>query len=375
MRRRKLIAALGILVVMFGGSFLPGKAKTASAEFLNTTFVREDAAVRERPISDISSRDIELDEEITQGCDDLNFSKSAWISCQGGQYVEIHATSARGDSCPGAQVQAEAWLNPGGTPTVVRDSVSAAAVARWNGNFWGLQSGDTKHWYIKPDSTYLYKGSLHATGDCGDPPPPECTDPPVCECSVQYDPETCECLSSPIIVDLGNEGYHLTSSENGVWFDLQLQGYPQHVAWTEADSQIAFLVLDRNGNGRIDDGSELFGTATSMGEDGHAQNGFAALIDLDGGRAHSDGVIDSSDSHYSQLRLWIDRNHNGISEPDELFRLSDKGVVKIFLGYRETHRQDRYGNHLRYTGTMLREFRNGQTVPRNIYDVFLKVTY
>ena len=69
-------------------------------------------------------------------------------------------------------------------------------------------------------------------------------------------------LGSPIIVDTARDGYRLTSVANGVYFDVNADGTPERTAWTRRDSDDAFLAMDRNGNGRIDDGTELFGNYT-----------------------------------------------------------------------------------------------------------------
>ena len=107
---------------------------------------------------------------------------------------------------------------------------------------------------------------------------------PVFECEVMQQGDwlggMCELPNCPLIVDTARDGYKLTSVENGVRFDLNADGVPEQVAWTRRDSDDAFLVLDRNGNGRIDDGSELFGNHTPARPDTPeitTPNGFEAL--------------------------------------------------------------------------------------------------
>ncbi|HSR54379.1 MAG TPA: hypothetical protein VLV83_26440 [Acidobacteriota bacterium] len=137
----------------------------------------------------------------------------------------------------------------------------------------------------------------------------------------------------------------------GVRFDLNSDGEAEQISWTSEGSDDAFLVLDRNGNNRIDDGQELFGNFTPQPESPEP-NGFLALQVFDG-PAHdgnSDGRITAEDAIFSRLALWIDINHNGFSETEEIHPIGSS-IVAIELSYKETHRTDRHGNEFRYVST------------------------
>jgi len=180
-------------------------------------------------------------------------------------------------------------------------------------------------------------------------PPPPCTPLPRAGGIVMDDDTDPVICTTPIIIDTEGEGFHLTSAENGVTFDIRGDGQPMRISWTAPGYHNAFLALDRDGNGAITSGKELFGNITAQPQSA-TPNGFLALAEFDkpenGG--NGDGVIDEQDAVFSKLVLWIDDDHDGISQPGELHGLSEFGIHSLSISYFESRKTDEFGNQFRY---------------------------
>jgi Ca2+-binding RTX toxin-like protein len=138
----------------------------------------------------------------------------------------------------------------------------------------------------------------------------------------------------PLVLDLTGGGISLTAQEaSGVSFDINNDGFAAGVGWTDPSGGNGFLVRDLNGNGKIDNDSEMFGGSSSSGfaqlatldgnHDGKIDASDNGLVDLNG-----DGKIDSSDT-FDSLKIWVDANGNGVTDPGELHSLSDYNIVSI----------------------------------------------
>ena len=169
------------------------------------------------------------------------------------------------------------------------------------------------------------------------------------------------CLVDPLAIDLDGDGIETigVGGTANVSFDHDGDGIRSATGWLSPDD--AWLVLDRNGNGSIDSGAELFGVNTQVntrvnsttplpnGETRSAVDGYEALDPLD---TNADGVFNASDAAFNEVRLWRDLNSDGISQTSELFTLSEEGVAAISLAERGWRGDLGNGNKTVYTSNV-----------------------
>jgi hypothetical protein len=182
-------------------------------------------------------------------------------------------------------------------------------------------------------------------------------------------PDPCCCCDTPIVLDVAGDGVKLTSWQDGVPFELKPWQPSGLRAWTEKNSDDAWLAYDVNGNGTIDNGPELFGNTMTQPDPptGKHKNGFLALAQYD---LNGDRVIDQADAIYKDIRAWQDRNHDGVSQMDELSTLPDVGVAGLAVDYTESRRGDEYGNAFRYRAVVYGV--PGAAVGMTAWDVMLR---
>ncbi len=148
--------------------------------------------------------------------------------------------------------------------------------------------------------------------------------------------------ADPLVLDLAGDGLNLSKAGEGAVFDIDADGKLDRTGWVQGDD--ALLVLDRNGNGTIDDGTELFGDQNG------SQNGFIELAKHDNNK---DGVINRLDPVFKALKLYQDLNGNGKIEKTELIGLEKMGIKSLNLNFMQAN-QDLNGNSLILNGSFER---------------------
>jgi hypothetical protein len=299
--------------------------------------------------------------------------------------VNGYTQTTRGlDGCS-IKLRVEAWVEGTNSSVHVGESWGSAAsvyysvpvprAATWTavGKHWAILWGVTWNWLGRSSDSVTVE-EAPATGSGDDPPASDGDGDPTL---ASGDP-SCDGCVSPLLFDRDGNGFHLTSAEDGVLFDIDADGTLDRVAWTRMDSGDAWLAYDRNGNGWIDDGSELFGNRTPAypeQREATAKNGFEALGFMqmpDYGPSYADERIDARDAVFGRLLLWTDANHNGVSEPEEIEHAAATGVVSIGLAYDERKRRDQYGNEFRLRGESTWRI-DGKARDTVVWDIWLRV--
>jgi hypothetical protein len=170
--------------------------------------------------------------------------------------------------------------------------------------------------------------------------------------------------STPLVLVFDGRPVSFQSAEHG--FSLTADGVHAKTDWPS--SATPWLVMDRNGNGRIDDGSELFGSASPLSSGRTASHGFEALAALDD---NADGVVNTNDAAWGQLMVWRDEDGNGVSDPGELRGVADVGLLSISLDYRVEPRCDARGNCERERASFQWRDSHGQVHTGETVDIHL----
>ncbi len=173
-----------------------------------------------------------------------------------------------------------------------------------------------------------------------------------------------ETVRSPLVLDLDGDGVETRDTGNGVYFDHDGNNFAEKSGWVGSDDGL--LVHDVNNNGKIDDGTELFGNNSVLSSGAKAANGFEALAELD---SNGDGVFNNSDTAWNNVKVWKDANGNGIVDEGELITLEQANVVGINLNYSENEVTDANGNEHKQTGTFIKT--DGTT--GSVHDVWFDV--
>lgn len=326
---RKLCVVLGLMVVA-----LMASAPKASANCYLNGWIWIDQGFytgSERPTvvawGEVANYQDEAWAEI--GCDVVLVHTEAWwpywsnsISCNNGSMV---GAKCMGDGpTSGFEIEQEDYAQAG------------------HFGVWEIK-GEFGHWSTGP----TWGGNhfiITEYPDFGWPEPPNNES----ECNIYYPhyewyplDNQCRVPNSPILVPTTrSQQMKLTDKAHGVAFDFDCDGVLEATAWTEAGSDLAFLAYDADGDGQITCGKELMGNLTVPGK----PNGFAALQVLGGGLS-----MTADNPFFSKLLLWTDRNHNGVSEKDELVPFGDQ-FAQVSLGATRENRKDGSGNRFLYRG-------------------------
>ena len=131
---------------------------------------------------------------------------------------------------------------------------------------------------------------------------------------------------TPIVLDLDGHGVNTLAAAHGVNFDLLGTGTVNKVGWVAGNDGL--LVMDRNHDGIINNGSELFGMGTILANGKHAKDGYVAMAEQD---SNHDGKLDLHDANWKELKVWVDANHDGKTDAGELKSLEELGITALDL--------------------------------------------
>jgi len=211
-------------------------------------------------------------------------------------------------------------------------------------------------------------GPWNGNQQCAPDPPP----PPPTGCGSNGLP--CEQSEScPLILDLNGDGIRTTGLDDPVHFWIDLNGRTETTAWTNPATEEAFLWTDLN-HDHLAQVTELFGSRMRASHGDYHANGFEALDTYDrpelGG--NGDGRITQSDSIWARLKLWVDRNHDGISQPTEISVLSSHRIVALNLHHSDGDTYDEYGNEIYLIGSYVVRSHGNETEERLMADIEFK---
>lgn len=154
-------------------------------------------------------------------------------------------------------------------------------------------------------------------------------------------------IYDPITLDLNGDGIHALAANGfaGALFDHDNDGIRTATGWVNKEDGL--LVRDLNGNGIIDNGSELFGDNTTLADGSKAAHGFVALAELD---SNSDGKVDALDKAFNELKVWVDANSDGVSQASELRTLMDLDIQSLDVAYQDVNQNLGNGNSIQQLG-------------------------